>query len=169
MMFRTQSGTRTGSFRLHVPWPPAVSLPSSPLPSLSFPPLLDSATWPLSYFLNRPKTHLLRTLTLTILPAWKALQPEVYLNVPLISFRTLPNVSSLEKTSLTIHIKYKHKITTIFTPFTLLPILDTDYCRSLPTHLGVHLPVSAKPTENEQACDSFLPGYTPRASAAAIW
>lgn len=113
-------------------------------------PSLDSATWPPSYFLNRPKTHQLRILTLTILSAWKTLHPEVYLNVPLTSFRSLPNVSSLDKTSLTIYIKYKHKITTTITPFTLLPILNTDYCLPLyyPPGYGFNL-LSAKPMENE--------------------
>lgn len=95
------------------------------------PPSPTVATWPPSYFLNKPRTHLLRTLVLTVLSAWKALCPEVYLDIPLTSFRPLPNVSSSEKLSLTIHIKYRYKISVTITPFTSFPILSTGHYLSL--------------------------------------
>lgn len=125
--------------RSYVLWPPAVSL-TSPPPSL--PPFSI-----FSYFLSLPRRCLLRTLTLTIPSAWKTLCPYASLNILLASFRSLPNVSSSGKPSLTTHININIRSQPPSHPTPFFPFLALAITCHYVTHWDIDLSITAMPTE----------------------
>lgn len=105
------------------------------------------ASWLPSYFLHRQRRWLLRTCMLTISTAWKTLCPDVYLDVPLAAFRSLPNISSSEKPFLTTHININIRSRSLSLPIPIFPSLALTIISHYMTHWDVHLPMSPIPTE----------------------